>query len=732
MRFIESFWWRALVAMLVLTLWVFRPFGASPPAQIDTAFDETRARAHLAAILPDDTPHPVDSEAADALIARLVTEIEGLGFAPEIRDRFHCNDQFEGSALCARLRNVVFWATAPGPDAILLVAHHDSVAASPGAGDDLIGVASALEIARVVAEQGAARPLLVLLTDGEEDGLMGAAMFAAHDPLAAFVGAVVNVEARSLSGPAMIFQTMLPNGREAAALGGRPVPFANSIDTDLKPFMPYDTDFTPLSVLGADGVNAALTGSSQVYHTPADDLASFEPRSVRHLGATALAAVEGFAEGGGSDAQQVFVTVPPLGLLAAPPSLALALVALSLGAGAFLAWRLRTVSLVGAVFRPLLAMLAGLAAAVAATLVVGAIRPESAFAAAQPLPLRALQAGAALLGAAFVLSSVRAPRGAALIGSAWAWLCLPVLGVFAFVPGATTILLPGAALMILAGLLAAVPGTRRLAIWPALGAGAASLVLFVPFAAIADLQQGQEQGAPYALLLAGAYLLLAPSGGGRSWPLLAGLGVVAAAGLVGALLVPAYDEASPQHLTIIHEDYDGESQILIHDTGPLPKAMRALMPFADRPDGFGRWTAPAPAPNLTESITQTVSTDGARTRIVLEAPMADRHELRFETDVPVRAVSINGARVSGDALRFVRCAGRACRRIELLIETDAPLPRLRWQAQAYGPGVVGAPLAAARPPYAQPVHVGDRQEVFRFLTFEGLAFDEPRSGETDG
>src|SRR3546814_8160334 len=57
--------------------------------------------------------------------------------------------------------------------------------------------------------------------------LVGAAAFAAHDPLAKRVGAVVNMEARGTTGGVNMFQTSSPNGRDTAAIG-RPLPFANS------------------------------------------------------------------------------------------------------------------------------------------------------------------------------------------------------------------------------------------------------------------------------------------------------------------------------------------------------------------------------------------------------------------------------------------------------------------------------------------------------------------------
>ena len=59
-------------------------------------------------------------------------------------------------------------------DAVALVSHYDSVPDGPGAGDDALGVATCLESGRVLAGLGLRHSLFVIVTDGEEVGLMGA------------------------------------------------------------------------------------------------------------------------------------------------------------------------------------------------------------------------------------------------------------------------------------------------------------------------------------------------------------------------------------------------------------------------------------------------------------------------------------------------------------------------------------------------------------------------------
>src|SRR3546814_14358188 len=109
---------------LFRSLGTLRPFGVDAPSSVETPFDTDRAVARLAIILGDERPHPTDSDANDAVEARLLAEIRKAGFTPQIDERFHCNDIREGAAICARPRNIAFWVTPPGDNAVMIAAHY--------------------------------------------------------------------------------------------------------------------------------------------------------------------------------------------------------------------------------------------------------------------------------------------------------------------------------------------------------------------------------------------------------------------------------------------------------------------------------------------------------------------------------------------------------------------------------------------------------------------------------
>ncbi len=64
--------------------------------------------------------------------------------------------------------------------ALLVMAHYDTVAGSPGAVDNAAGVAVVLELARVLAAEPPSQPVMLVFTAAEEIGLVGAEALAAE------------------------------------------------------------------------------------------------------------------------------------------------------------------------------------------------------------------------------------------------------------------------------------------------------------------------------------------------------------------------------------------------------------------------------------------------------------------------------------------------------------------------------------------------------------------------
>lgn len=270
------------------------------PASIAAAeFSAARAMQHLRWIAAE--PHPTGSAAAARVRDGLVTHLQQAGLQASVQ-RAHAAAEYgkgDGRGVrAANVENVV--AVLPGRDrslpAVLLMAHYDSVAQSPGAADDGLGVAVMLEIARALQKDARQRDVVFLFTDAEEAGLLGARAFFASHPLAARIGTAINLEARGSSGRAVLFETGPGNAallKTFASLA--PQPLGNSLTGFVYRYMPNGTDFTVPAKLGIPGVNFAIIGSQFDYHAATASVANLDPGSVQHMGAQVLPLVRKLA-----------------------------------------------------------------------------------------------------------------------------------------------------------------------------------------------------------------------------------------------------------------------------------------------------------------------------------------------------------------------------------------------------------------------------------------------------
>jgi hypothetical protein len=288
---------RAFVLLAVAAIGVAARRSAAPPSvpagpAAATEFSVERAMAHVRRIASE--PHPQGSAANARVRGYLVEQLTALG----LETRVYAEHEYGRT-----LQNIA--ARLPGTGsghAVLLAAHYDSVARGPGASDDTAGVAALLETLRAIraTNHPLRHDVCVLLSDGEELGLLGARAFFADPATADFrrpIAVVMNFEARGTAGPSMMFETASGN---AAVLhhfaAASPRPLANSLSYDVYKLLRNDTDFTVFRAAGAQGLNFAFIGNSFWYHTADDAPDHLDPRSLYHHGLSALALTRHFAE----------------------------------------------------------------------------------------------------------------------------------------------------------------------------------------------------------------------------------------------------------------------------------------------------------------------------------------------------------------------------------------------------------------------------------------------------
>jgi hypothetical protein len=267
---------------------------------LDTPADQfSSARAMKDVRIIAAKPHPTGSEENAKVRDYLSDRLTELGFEVSIAETrlgkrsINRLNQWSGVTKTEQaIFNLI--GVLPGSDrtkpALLLMAHHDTVWESPGAADATIGVASIFEMVRALKETGVAnRDLIVLITDGEELGLVGATHFFAENPLRDKIGAVINFEARGGGGTANMFQTSANNG-DAATLYARAVrePSTSSLSTFVYNVLPNDTDLTPALEKDYVAYNIANIGKAQYYHSPKIDADALDERTLQHMGSQGL------------------------------------------------------------------------------------------------------------------------------------------------------------------------------------------------------------------------------------------------------------------------------------------------------------------------------------------------------------------------------------------------------------------------------------------------------------
>jgi hypothetical protein len=280
-----------IALLLAATLSAYRPAAGRGPTASPTEFSAYRAKSILQDLVGSGVPHPIGSPAEAQVREKIVKRLSALGYAPELQSGFVCNSH----GVCGNPVNIVATLGGSSEDggAVLLAAHYDSVPAGPGASDDGAGVATVLEIARILTALPRPRhPIVLLLTDGEEAGLLGALLFVRAHPGSKQVLAAVNLEARGTSGPSLMFETGAANTWLMRLYGSaiaRPV--TNSLYYEVYKQLREDTDFTVFKTAAYQGFNFAYIGGFGRYHTPLDSVANASARSIQQQGDNALAVV---------------------------------------------------------------------------------------------------------------------------------------------------------------------------------------------------------------------------------------------------------------------------------------------------------------------------------------------------------------------------------------------------------------------------------------------------------
>ena len=258
--------------------------GRSSPT-VDTA----RARSHVDVLAGRIGVRPIGSAANREAREYIAGILRDTGFAVRFQDAEAVD---ESRGVTARVVNIIATRGGVARDATALVSHYDSVPDGPGGSDDALGVATCLEAARLLAAEPLQHTLFVIVTDGEEAGLMGARA-AVHDPaVAAQVRTFLNFDGTGAGGPTLLFEAGPGWGAPLTAWARHATaPVGASFGIEVYRRLPNDTDFSVFKMLPASGLNFAPIDDSYAYHTDRDTAARVQSDTIAHEVGNAVSTV---------------------------------------------------------------------------------------------------------------------------------------------------------------------------------------------------------------------------------------------------------------------------------------------------------------------------------------------------------------------------------------------------------------------------------------------------------
>jgi hypothetical protein len=312
-----------VVALIVLCALIVRR-AAEPPAPLPAsapaaAFSADRALVHVREIAQ--RPHPVGSADHARVREYILRQLRALGLDPQVQEATGIATRYPEAGY---VRNIIarLPGRTPGGLSVVLMAHYDGVAGGPAAGDDAAGTAAVLETVRALkAGPQLAHDVMLVITDGEEAGLLGAAAFVREHPWAKDVGVTLDFEARGTGGRSYMFETGAGNLDVVRMLRLAGDVSATSLSVTVYRTMPNDTDLSEMALLGKPALNFAFADGVERYHTASDDVVHLDPGSVQHHGSQMLALARAFGDGPlprPTTGDAVFFDLPFAGLIVYP------------------------------------------------------------------------------------------------------------------------------------------------------------------------------------------------------------------------------------------------------------------------------------------------------------------------------------------------------------------------------------------------------------------------------
>ena len=279
----------AVIIIILTVYWSFNDvIPTIPTSQTElksTDFSLSNALYHLKNI--SKKTHHTGSTEHKIVQNYLFNELKKLKLNPEVQSQTAINEKWRASTTA---ENII--AKIKGKEngkALLLLTHYDSNPhSSLGASDAGSGVVTILEGLRayLAKNEQPKNDIIILFSDAEELGLLGAQAFVENHPWAKNIGMVLNFEARGSGGAS--YMLMETNGKNKKMLteflNSNPnYPAANSLMYSIYKKLPNDTDLTIFREKGdINGFNFAFIDDHFDYHTAQDSYERLNRETLMH------------------------------------------------------------------------------------------------------------------------------------------------------------------------------------------------------------------------------------------------------------------------------------------------------------------------------------------------------------------------------------------------------------------------------------------------------------------
>ncbi len=280
--------------------------GYHVSARGEEIFSQDKALEHLRYIAETVGPRPLGSPQEKAALTYFADRLAEYGCEVEWQPVVHGGGEVGESALNTASFNVIGRLAGADKREIIIGAHIDSATPEiPGANDDGSGVATILELARILSQESHAATIVFVAFCGEESGLIGSKSFVEQYPLEN-VALMLQLDMVSNDSPLMLWidtqKSQTPEWLVETAietfhsLGYRNIDYPTFFQSMNNAFGGAGSDHQPFMEKGIPAI-AFVSDVTFPIHTPNDTLEYFEPVGLERSGRLILELFRKFDRG---------------------------------------------------------------------------------------------------------------------------------------------------------------------------------------------------------------------------------------------------------------------------------------------------------------------------------------------------------------------------------------------------------------------------------------------------